>query len=234
MSALVACVNRDHPSQLERESLTVLTDQTAPTWQSDRHTIWLTTTIDRAGHTDHAVRHDELATHSGRCATVRGTTIYPTSMMTPPGPPCGRCVTYRETTPPQPQPTQHHATPPQAPPVSANPSPGDLPLAPQRQRERRGLTRASPQVAAARAAGRRRATRVLGAPSTERASCSTWSAPVDIVWHGRATPGTGQAILKADHSSPGRSTAPCVVAQPGGPGGGTRRYGRRATSAMVM
>jgi hypothetical protein len=77
----------------------VLTYQTAPTRQSDRYTIWLTTTIDQAGHADHAVRHAELATRSGRYTAVCGTPVHPASMLTPPGPQCVRCVTYLETAP---------------------------------------------------------------------------------------------------------------------------------------
>jgi hypothetical protein len=72
-------------------------------------TIWLTTTIDQTGHTDHAVPHEELATRSGSYTAVCGATIYPTSMMTPPGPQCTRCATNLETTAQQ-QRSQHSPT----------------------------------------------------------------------------------------------------------------------------
>lgn len=72
------------------------------TRQHDCGTIWLTTTVDRAaGHADHAVRHEELATRSGSYMAVCGSTVYPASMMTPPGPQCIRCVNHLETTAPQ-------------------------------------------------------------------------------------------------------------------------------------
>lgn len=75
----------------------------------DRHTIWLTTTIDQDGHLDHAVRHDELATRSGRYTAVCGTTVYPASLLTPPGPQCLRCVTHLDAT--ARQPSQHKTAP---------------------------------------------------------------------------------------------------------------------------
>jgi hypothetical protein len=97
-------IETPHVLQPERESLAVPTYQAARTRPSDRYTIWLTTTIGQAGHTDHAVRHAELATRSGSYTAVCGSLVHPASMMTPPGPQCVRCVTYFETTAPHSQP----------------------------------------------------------------------------------------------------------------------------------